>query len=497
MNSISASQLVATNPGVISAGGNALQASGLFLTTNTRVPNAQVLSFPLQSAVASYFGGSSDEALAATAYFAGFDNSNIKPAAMLFSFYPAIASSAWLESGSLAAMTLTQLQALSGTLIVTVDGVQKTSATITLSGAASFSAAATLIQAGFTTPGFTVTFDSVSSAFLFTDTSTGATSILSFATGTLSASLLLTAATGAVVSTGAAAATPTAAMAAIVNTTTNWVSFTTIFNPDVSGNANKLLFAAWANTTKDYIYVMWDTDATAATSNAATTSAGNILAAAASNGTVPLWTGTYLKAATMCGIFASVDFTQTNGRITVAFKSQSGLTPDVTDGTTATNLLANSYNYYGAYATAAQNFNMFNNGSITGQFKWADSYLNQIWLNNALQLALMTLLTSVKSLPYNSLGYTLIRAACMDPINQALNFGAISGGVALSALQIAEVNAAAGMPIDQQLSTQGYYLQILPAIAQVRGARTSPPMSLWYVDAGSIQKISLASVEIQ
>jgi hypothetical protein len=111
-------------------------------------------------------------------------------------------------------------------------------------------------------------------------------------------------------------------------------------------------------------------------------------------------------------------------------------------------------------------------------------------------LALMTLMSASKSLPYNTLGYGLIVAACMDPINQGLNFGSIRSGVPLSAQQAASVNMAAGVPIDKSLTNQGYYLQVLPASAQVRGLRQSPPCTFWYLDGGSIQKINLASIDV-
>lgn len=76
-----------------------------------------------------------------------------------------------------------------------------------------------------------------------------------------------------------------------------------------------------------------------------------------------------------------------------------------------------------------------NRGFISGPFLWADSYINQIWLNNALQLALMVLLQSTYSIPYNRQGYALIEAACLDLISAALLFGAIRSGITLSASQ--------------------------------------------------------------
>src|SRR5205085_721504 len=78
-------------------------------------------------------------------------------------------------------------------------------------------------------------------------------------------------------------------------------------------------------------------------------------------------------------------------------------------------LLANGYSFYGAYGAANQNFIWFQNGQCTGAFKWFDSYVNQIWLNNQLQLAALTLMQNAKSIPYDAAGNSLIQAALADP----------------------------------------------------------------------------------
>ncbi len=201
-------------------------------------------------------------------------------------------------------------------------------------------------------------------------------------------------------------------------------------------------------------------------------------------------------AAFICGTAASIDFNQQKGRITFAYKGQSGMTAQVTDETIATDLATNGYNFYGAYATATERFVMLQKGSMPGQWSWIDPYVNQIYLNSQLQLALMSLMTQVKSLPYNNQGYGLLRAACQDPIDQALNFGSIRPGIPLSNAQRAEINADADADVATTIETQGYYLQILPATTQTRGERGSPPMTLWYTDGGSIQQINLASIDV-
>jgi hypothetical protein len=502
MASIPASAIVSVIPSVISAGGSALDLIGLCLTENTRVPTGQVLSFPSQAAVADYFGPTSVQASQATKYFGGFEGSTVLPGAMLFAQCNLAAVPGYLRGGDISGLTLAELQAFSGTLTINFAGAPLTSSTINLSAATSFSNAATIIQAAFTSPSFGVTFDSVSGAFVFTSTATGATETIVYATGTLAANLLLTQQTGAILSQGAAAVTsPPAFMGGIVDQTTNWATFFTDFDPDAgSGNALKLEFAQWAGTTGNrYAYLCEDSDVTPTESTNAPTSLGQLVAAAQISGVAPIWVPSipFGQAAFASGAIASIDFEATNGETTLAFKSQSGLTATVTSQTVADNLMSNGYNFYGAYATANDQFIFFYPGSISGPFKWIDAYVGQIWLNNALQLALMELLTQVKSIPYTPAGYGLIAAAMQDPITAAVNFGLISPNVTLSAAQIAEVNNQAGTNVANTLQSQGWYLQIQPASAQTRGARQSPTILFWYCQGGSVQQITLSSIEVQ
>ena len=496
MPSIPASQIVQSTPSVLSGGGTALDIIGLALSYSTRVPIGTVASFPTASAVAAYFGPTSVEAAFANTYFLGFTNSNKKPGSILFAQYPVAAVAGYTRGGAVSGLTLAQLQALSGYLVMIVNGAAVTSSAISLSAATSFSSAAAIIQAAFASPAFTVSYDSVSGAFVFTNTATGPTSTISNGGGTLAAPLMLTPAAGAVVSPGAAIATPAAFMNGIIGITTDWVGFATIFQPVISDMVN---FGNWTTAQGNrYLYAMWDNNA-APTLTSDTSSAGALLIAEQASGIAPIYApiNTYLAAAFLLGLIASIDFTETQGRATAAFKGQAGLTPDVVNGTISANLKANGYNFIGQYSTANENFNFLHPGSVTGQYDFIDSYIDEVWLTNQLQLAIMVLFTTVKSIPYNTAGYALIEAALGDPIQAALNFGAIQPGVPLSQAQAAEVNAAAGLAIDGTLSTRGWYLQVLPASAQVRAARGSPPVTLWYTDGGSVQSLNIASVEVQ
>jgi len=338
----------------------------------------------------------------------------------------------------------------------------------------------------------TVTYDALRHAFVIESQTTGPSSTISFGSGSIAPLLSLRQADGAVTSQGANPATAASVMASVVAATQNWALFMTVTEQLLSV---KLAFAAWVNgQNQRYAYICQDSDPTALAPDA--TGSFGVLTNT-DTGVCPVYdnSGGSL-AAFICGTAASIDFEEHAGRITFAFKGQSGLAAQITDASVAANLTSNGYNFYAAYATAAQGFTMLQTGLVSGVWKWLDAYVNQISLNAALQLALMELLVNVKSIPYNTAGYNLIRSACQDPINAAVNFGSIVPGVELSAAQASAVNSAAGVKIDATLSNVGWYLQVSPASSIVRGNRGSPPITLWYTDGGSVQKISLASIDI-
>src|SRR5690242_12650604 len=104
MATIPARDIVQVNPGVLPAGGSALDMIGLFLTSSTRPPIGQILAFASATDVSTYFGPSSTEASLATIYFNGFDNSHKKPGSLLFAQYNSGSVDAFLRGGSVAGL---------------------------------------------------------------------------------------------------------------------------------------------------------------------------------------------------------------------------------------------------------------------------------------------------------------------------------------------------------------------------------------------------------
>lgn len=492
VQAIPVSQVVTINPAVVSAGGNPLALNAVFITQDTKTPTSAFLEFPSTDDVIAYYGSGSAEALLAANYFNGWDNSTLKPARLYFAGYANAARAAFLRGAPLTGMTLTQLQAISGTLSIVIDGTTK-SGTVNLSAASSFANAATLIGTALSlSGGAAVTWDSSQSRFVVTSGTTGNTSTIAYATGTAAAPLGLT---SGVISNGADADTPSTAMDRIKTQGQNWATFMTVFEPDLD---DKTEFAVWTNNqNKRYAYVVWDTDAGYTVANNAAVF-GSIVDVNNYEGVYVTY-NTAAVAAFMCGYAAAINWGAVNGRATPAFKSQSGLATTVNNLADATAVLSNNASYYGIYQAPGEDnlYNIMYDGRMNGSsFRWFDTYLNQIRLNSQLQLSIFVGLQQVNTAPYNSQGEALIRAWAQDPIDEALNNGTIRIGVPLSNSQKATITSQAGRDISEPLYNFGYYLQILPATAQVRQQRQSPPVSLWYCDGGSIQQITMASIAI-
>ncbi len=376
-----------------------------------------------------------------------------------------------------------------------------------------------------TAPKLSVTFDSATGSLIVTSGQfIGAASTMATTgftgTATVLSALGLASTTGCVVSQGSPGVTPATAMSAMVASTQNWASFFTVYDPDGGtstqaslngplskcGNTqivNNVSFAYWASSLlanpvlNRYAYIAWDVDPTP-TLGVATSSMGYLCQNTYNlSGICPIYDPNTLgHAAFVSGSIAAINFQAVNGRTTMAFRSQQTLQAAVQSGQIASNLQLNAYNYVGAYATANQGFIFLYPGSITGPFAWLDSYVNQVYMNAQFQLDLIELLVTIPSIPYNAAGYAMVEASLFGTVQQMLNFGAIRAGVPLSTLQQIAVDNQSGIIIDPILSYQGWYIQVQPATAQVRGARQSPVVYFWYTDGQSIQNITLNSEEL-
>lgn len=284
---------------------------------------------------------------------------------------------------------------------------------------------------------------------------------------------------------------PAKLMDALIQTTQDFVGFTTAWEPSED---DKRTFVVWTQEqNKRYWYVCWD-------SNEAYLKQSNMNGDISSllDGITFIYKDP-LVAALCLGWMASLNFEATNGRTTLAQRRNGLITASVTNEKDANALLSNGFSFYGAYANGLGRFDFLEDGRVTGSFLWADSYINQIWLNASFQSDLLNLLLNTGQIPYNTQGDGLISASVQNTIQQALNFGAIRAGVTLTDAQKQKINNQAGADIADIVQNRGWYFQPNASIApaDIRTSRKSPACKFWYTDGQSVQTINLSSVEVQ
>lgn len=483
---IPASQLVDITPRVIGGGLSGMEFNGTLLSKSDRLPAKTAVPFYLLSDVGAYFGTNSDEYKLAANYFTADSNGTKKPSTLWFYKKVDAAEAAWIRGSAL--NDLTKLTAItSGAFTIKVDSTTISVSGLDLSEQTSFSGCASAIQTKLAAglAGTTCTWDSNFKAFIVTSPTVGASGSVEFATASetdLTTYIALGLDAG-VKSAGSAITTLTDTMEGCVGSNSNFFSFMPVWQ-ETSDESMEL--ATWCNNQGTrFLYVMVDASNAGKTPNNSASLGKQV---ADFYGVAPTYNTKALGAFTM-GIAGSIDPAQNEGRKTWAFKQQSGLAYTVDNTSDANALLGNGYNFYGDYATASNEFKLFQNGQVSGIAKWLDTYYGQVFIRDGLQNAWINAMMMANTIPYNEAGYGVLRAAAMDTINTAVNAGFIREGVSLSEAQKTQVNTEAGLDISGILSTQGWYLQILDPTAQVRSERGTPIVNFWYMDGGSIQKI--------
>lgn len=347
----------------------------------------------------------------------------------------------------------------------------------------------------------TASYDSLRNAFVIGSPTTGASSTIAFpTTDAFVTDLLLTSATGAMTSQGAVATTPSAAMDAVTGQTQDFATWMFVQDPDAgaAGGPIKLAASTWNAEQNDaYMFIGYDSDPLPFEENDDAACYGALVADI--DGTFPILSSAQGQndAAFVAGLTASIAYRSTGGRTDFAFRASPAISPDVTNLASYKNATANGYNVYAAVATRTTQFQWLQQGIVTGQFKWADSYVNQIFWNSVFQNDFAELLTNVPAIPYNPDGYNMIRQSLAADIAQMGAFGAWVAGGVLSGVQQIAVNTAAGLPIAQTIQSQGWYLLVADPGATVRGNRGSPIVKFFYFDGESVQQIIMSSVDVE
>lgn len=485
IKSIPASHVVEVVPSAIDTGGSAYNLNGVFFTTPAPYP---ARTYTSADAVKDDLGIDSDAYTFAQVYFSKINTATKTPSTLFVVRYNASDIEAKLIGGTLKSKSLADLQAINGTLSVTVDGTAK-SGTVELGSVTSWSDAAVKIGEALTT---TVTYDSQLQAFIVSSSTTGSSSSVAFATGTASDALGLSSNGGATVDNDTVADTAQSAVARLKAYTLNFGGFThdTTFTVDQI----KALSTYVSSQTHDIWFVAHALEAQALIANNSNTLGGWIKENNISDTT--LIYGGLEEAGLALGFMASLDFTRENGAQTLDFRNASGIPARITDESSATALESNGYMYYGGFATKVNRLIFFHNSKVSGEFEWVDDYLTQLYLNGNLQNAILNGLVATGKVPYNALGKARFRSWCTSVVKGVITFGGIQTGITLSDSQIQQVNALANFDVARELFTKGWVLIIGDATPTVRSERGSFPATLLYTGGGSVQSINLNSVAV-
>lgn len=479
----------AISSNAISPAGTGVDANGLMLISGDAlpIPLATVQYFQTAKDVAEVFGYDSDEYECASVYFAGFTGAAQLPAQLLVVGVPAAATSGGLYSGSNADVTMQAINALeAGTIKVSVDGKSQTSSSIDLTTAQSQSDVATALQAALT--GVTVSWNPTSAQYTIKSATTGAGSSVGYASGAIAIALKLTQAGGAKSSAGTDTMTLAQVMDRVVDTDQNWFGFASAQELTDEQQLELAKWGAGQDAGNRYLF------ATSVSNGVEST----LFDECTKNnyGGVFIMHGEPKNAFSALAWAAGLDFSATNGRVSYKFRQFTGMSDQVDSLKVANALEAAGVNYYGNYSSNKVLKNYAATGVITGQFKWLDTFLDQVWLKANLISAFANLFTNNQSYSFTEAGYTAVKAAAQDPLQQAINFGAIRKGVTLDQSQIQIINQQVGKDISGSLFSDGYYFHIPKQPGSNRIERTLKGAVLFWTDGQLIQSLNLQSTTV-
>lgn len=447
----------------VGAGASVAQRAlvGRIFTDNPKVPVDALIEFDSASDALAYFGGSSEEYARAAFYFGFISKSISAPEKLGFARYPKTAQAARIYGAAMATPLATFTAITSGTMTLSVGGQNAVLTGVNLGAAASYTDVATALQTAIRAAGgtqftsATVVYDAGTGTFNFTASGTGATAISVTTPGTLAAPLGWTS-SNAVFSPGVVATPAVTALASLTSTNNDFGSF--CFMTGALTDDDILAVSTW-NATNNVSFMF---NARVTSANAAAVAASVIANPGTALTLAPLTTQ-YPEMVPMM-ILAATDYTRRASVQNYMFQI-ANLTPSVTSDTDANLYDGLRVNYYGATQTAGQPIYFYQRGLLTGGPTAPvdmNVYANEMWLKDAAQTAILTLMLSLPRIPANIEGRAQVLAILQDCIDRALFNGVISVGKTLTVAQRLFVSQMSGDPLAwHQVQSAGWWLDVV------------------------------------
>lgn len=434
--------------------------------------------------VATDFGTSASEYLAAALYFA----QSPRPATLMIGRWLRTATAGFVKGAVLttAEQSLATWTAITtGSFKITIDGVLKTLSALDFSAQTNLNGVATVITTALAGAG-TATWDG--SRFRITSATTGILSIVSYAEPTgsgvdISALLKLTATTASGVVPGYAAETPVACATALANVSAAWYGLT--FAAATMPTDDQLVDVAAAIEAMSISRIFGVTaTATNTLDSTVTTDIASRLKTLLYKRSCPVFSSkSNFAIDSMVGRAFSVNFAANRSTLTLMYKTLPGVIAETLTETQAQTLKDKNCNVYVNYNndTAIVQYGVMSSGAYFDEIHGLD------WFQDAVQNACYNLLyQSATKIPQTDAGVNQIVTAIAGVCQEAINNGLIAGG---------QWNADGFGQLQRgQYLKEGYYIYAPPIALQAqadREARKSPPIQVALKLAGAIHEISV------
>lgn len=440
-------------------------------------------SYTTIESVATDFGTSAKEYLAASLYFA----QSPRPATLMIGRWLRTATAGFVKGATLT--TAEQSMAVwtaitTGSFKITIDGVLKTLSTLSFAAQTNLNGVATVITTALAAAG-TCTWDG--SRFRITSATTGITSIVTFAEPTgsgvdISALLKLTTTTATGVVPGYAAETAVACATALANVSAAWYGLT--FAAATMPTDDNLVDVSAAVEAMSISRIFGVTaTATNTLDSTVTTDIASRLKTLLYKRSFVVYSVNAFAVCSMFGRAFSVNFAANRSTLTLMYKTMPGVVAETLTETQAQTLAAKRCNVYVNYNNDTA---IIQYGVMSGQ-AYFDEMHGLDWFQDGVQNACYNLLyQSATKIPQTDAGanqlVTVVAAVC----NEAINNGLVAGG---------QWNADGfGQLVRGQYLKEGYYIYMPPMALQAqadREARKAPPMQVALKLAGAIHTIDV------
>lgn len=375
-----------------------------------------------------------------------------------------------------------------GEFHISVNGAGATNITCgTMASVTNMNAVATIINTALTaaTIAASVAWDSVRSRFVFSTTAKAAGNSVVITAGTsadIAAQLLCTAATGVTQVNGIAAETAVTALTIMDAGGVPWYGITYAATQIVDSD-HEAIAAYVEGASNKHIYGVSTQEANCLNASD-TTNVAYVLMGLGYNRTFTQFSSSNpYSAASFFGRALTVDFTANNSVITLMYKREPGITPEVLTGAQAAALDGFNCNVFAQYNN---NTAIIQNGEMA-----SGAFFDEIYNTDAFALQLQTdvynaLYTNPTKIPQTDAGNHILKTVMQGTCAMFVNNGTIGPGVWQSS-GFGQLNEGDTMP-------SGYYIYQPPISSQSTGdraARKSVAFQIAAKLAGAIHDVDI------